>query len=195
MSFAAADLADADGFVTTLTTSTSPVTLDGTDLNGVLVDDDNIGQPPKTGIAFWPTATASNTVGAFTTNAITFTGTYAGETVTRSAAYTSANGNQTVIADGPLETLVSISIPAMADTDGSHTFGFSGIGPRKDKLSNYKAWKVVSNADTANADTAAVHVAYSDGSTDTVELAKGAELLASPVRIYADSTAPVTIYE
>lgn len=195
-SFLAAALADADGFVTTLATKTTADTLTGAELNGALANPAP-GLPPKTGIAFWPSVTTASATGAYTAaSVITFTGTYNGETVTRTVALTAANGGETLIADGPLETLTQIDIEAQADTDGSFTFGFSGIGP---KLlaggTSYKKWLVKSYSDASAADTANVHVAYQDGTTDTVELAKGAQLEAAPVRVYGDTTANVTIYE
>lgn len=196
-SFTAAQLADVDAFVKSIATVASPVTFDGDDLDGALVDEEGVGQPPKAGIAFWPSVTADSSVGAFTIDAdIEFVGTYNGQVVTRLARLTSADGNETIIADGPLETLTAINVPAMADTDGALEFGFSGIGPVL--LAGglkHKQWLVKSYADASAADTAAVHVAYQDGTEDTVELAKGSQLEAAPVRIFADTTAPVTIYE
>lgn len=193
--FTAAQLKDDDGFVLSVATTLGAVTFTGAALDGALVDGSDIGQPPRTGIAFWPSATADNSPGAFALTDITFVGTYNGAVVSRVAAFTTADGSETVIADGPLETLTSIVVPAQADTDGAFTFGYSGIGPVLDANDLEKAWTVVSNADAANADTAAVHVAYANSEANTVELAKGAQLLAKPVRIYADSTAPITVYE
>jgi hypothetical protein len=193
--FAVADLKDDDGFVESVATVTDPATFTGSDLDGALVVDD-VGMPPRTGIAFWPSVTSDSSAGAFAiTEDFEFVGTYNGEEVTRLARLVEVDGGETIIADGPLETLTTINAPAMADTDGALTFGFSGIGPVLDANGNEKAWTVVSNADAANADTAVVHVAYADGSDNSPELAKGMQLLAKPVRIYADSTAPITIYE
>jgi hypothetical protein len=196
MSFLAAGLLDLDGFVTTLSTITSADVLTGAELNGALVVA-NVGLPPKPGIAFWPSVTSSSTTGAFVAGSdIVFTGTYNGQVVTRTSTLTAANGNETIIADGPLETLTRIDIEAQADTDGSFTFGFSGIGPvLLAGGTSYKKWLVKSYADASAADTAALHVAYADGTTDTVELAKGAQLEAAPVRIYGDSTGNYTVYE
>jgi hypothetical protein len=193
MTFAAADLADADGFVESLATVTDPVTLEGEDLDGALVDDE-IGMPPKPNIAFWPSVTADSSAGAFTPDVdIEFHGTYAGVAVTRVAQLTSADGDETIIADGPLETLTSIDIPAMADTDGALTFGFSGIGPKKDSLGNELSWVVVSGAAAADTGTT-ITVAYRNGEQDTVPFLAGTTLQAKPVRILS-ATDPITIYE
>lgn len=195
-SLLAAALADVDAYVDGVATSTSADLIPGTEFNGTLVTDD-VGQPPKAGIAFWPSVTSSSTTGAFTAGSdIVFTGTYNGAVVTRTATLTAANGNETIIADGPLETLTSIAIEAQADTDGTFDLGFSGIGPvLLAGGTSYKKWLVKSYADAANADTAAVVVGYQDGTTDTVELPKGGQLEAAPVRIYATTTAPITVYE
>jgi hypothetical protein len=197
-SLAAAALADPDGFVESIATVTTADVLTGAELDGVLVDANNVGQPPAPGIAFWPTVTSDASAGAFVAGSdIVFTGTYNGATVTRTATLTAVNGDETVFADGPLETLTQIDIEAQADTDGAFTFGFSGISPRRlpGEAVAYKKWLVKSYADAANADTANVHVGYPDGTTDTVELAKGAQLEAAPSRIYGDTTAPITVYE
>jgi len=195
LSFAAGGLADVDAYVDGVATDTSPAVLSGEDLDGTLVTDD-IGQPPKAGIAFWPSVTSSSAAGAFTAlSEIVFTGTYNGATVARTAVLTDGDGNETIIADGPLETLVSIAIEAQADTDGTFDFGFSGVGPKLDAVGSPKRWELVSNAAAAAADTATAHVIYQDGTEDTVLLAKGAALKAAPVRVFADTAPAITIYE
>lgn len=195
-SFLAADLLDVDAYVTSLATKITADTLNGAELNGVLVTA-NVGLPPKTGIAFWPSVSTSSQSGAYVAaSVITFTGTYAGAAVTRTATLTQVNGAETRIADGPLETLTQIDMAAQAATNGAFTFGFSGVGPvLLAGGTAYKKWLVKSYADASAADTGTLHVAYPDGTTDSVELAKGAQLEAAPSRIYADSTGNYTIYE
>lgn len=194
-SMLAAALVDADGHVTSIATKTTADNLTGAELTGAVVTA-NVGLGPKTGMSFWPTATLSSTVGAFVAaSVITWTGTYNGAAITRTATIASADGNATLFASGPMDSVTSIDIAAQADTDGTFTFGFSGVSPGLNAVGAYKPWKVVSYADAANADTAALVVGYSDGSIDTVELPKGGELFASPVRIYGTTTAPITIYE
>jgi len=194
----AVGLLDVDAFVDGVATKATADTLNGAELNGVAVNGTtHIGAHPTTGIAFWPCVfTASQTAGYTAGSVITFTGTYGGAAVTRTVALTQANGNETLIANGPMETVSQIDIEAQPGTSGAFDFGYSGIGPvLLPGGTAYKKWLVKSFADAANADTAAVHVGYPDGTTDTVELAKGAALEAAPSRIYGDTTAPITVYE
>jgi hypothetical protein len=195
ISFLAAELTDVDGYVDGLTTSTSAAALTVADFNGVLAPGAGPGLPPKTGIAFWPSVTTAAAVGAYALADIVFTGTYNGATVARTATLTDADGGETIIADGPLETLTAIDIDAMADTDGEFDFGFSGVSPVLDALGTEKTWQIVAHTDAAAADTGAVVVGYANGETDTVEMAKGEQLLAKPTRVFATTTVPITIYE
>jgi hypothetical protein len=114
----------------------------------------------------------------------------------RTAALTDVDGDETITADGPLETLTRIDVEAQADTDGAFDFGYTSIAPVRDAVGTHKRWLVVSNAAAAAADTGAVHVAYPDDTTDTVLLAKGAELKGAPSRVFGTTTTvAVTIYE
>jgi hypothetical protein len=197
MSFESGDFDDADGIVSTpiATVDTDATTVDCT--NHTIADGANPEAPgfgDFTGFAAWPTVTADDSAGAFNaTDPIQFVGTYMGVDVVREATITTADGDVTVTADGPLETLSEILIPQQADDDGALSFGWTDIGPGSDGNGNLKRWTVVATS------AANVHVAYGtpDAETgeDTVALAVAQTLGAYPYRIFNDSTADLTIYE
>ncbi len=174
--------ADPDGLKTTISSATTAQSYSGAALNGT-----NVCGGGKTGLASWPSVTSSSTVGAFNAgSAITFTGTYDGAAVTRTALLTAANGNETVLADGPLDigSVTVITVAAQADTDGSFTFGWSGIAPQASRQS----WRVVVRE-------AGSIVVANGGEQDTVLLPIHGAHEAWVRRIYANTTIDVTVYE
>jgi hypothetical protein len=58
---------------------------------------------------------------------ITFTGTYGGKAVVRTATVVGTGGNATFVADGPMNTVTSITVAAQANTSGAWTFGWNDI--------------------------------------------------------------------
>lgn len=199
MTFTTSDFADADAIKTTVSTSTSAASYSGAGLNGAMANPGPAAPEfaSKTGYASYPSVTSSSTVGAFTAGSdIVFTGTYNGVAVTRTATLTAANGNETQVADGPMDTVTQIDVEAQADTDGSFTFGFTDLAPSGDgsgaatgSAGRIKQWWVVA-ATAGN-----VHVGYSDGTSDTIPMQAGALIEAYPTRIYADTAVTVTVYE
>jgi len=178
---AAANLADVDAFKSAAATPTSAVTYSAADLDGVLANP-GPSTDAKMLVPRYPSVTSTANAATYnTTDAIQFHGTYGGESVTRSATLTDANGDETIIADGPLDTLTSIDVPAQLLAGGTLAFGFSGIGRRRrngvdQRLVFYPA------ADGT------VKVGYPDGITDSMPVQAYLVAPASPYRIYADTT-------
>jgi hypothetical protein len=135
----------------------------------------------------WPSVTNTSQSGKYiAASTIVFTGTYGGVVTTRTAALTTANGGETVVADGPLDhgSITSIVVAAQVDTAGAFTFGWTGVGPKK----GY-AWHMVAR------EAGSYHVGHSDGGDDTLALPAHGEHLAAVNRIYGDVTLDVTVYE
>jgi len=192
MSFTTSQTADADGIKTSIATSTSAANYSGAALNGAMVTS-NVAYPrfnSKLDVASYPTVTASNTVGAFVAaSAVVFTGTYSGEAVTRTATLTSANGNETQFADGPMDSVTSIAVAAQADTDGTFTFGFSGLVPTKNNVGQLKRWNFMA-ATSGN-----VVVGFSDGTSDTIAAVAGIVYPVAITRLYTTTAVTVTVFE
>ena len=117
---------------------------------------------------------------------IVFHGTYGGVETTRSVALTTADGNETLTASGPLDhgSITKIVVAAQATTAGAFLFGWTGVGPRE----GY-AWAIVAR------EAGTVHVGHADGGEDTCTLAAHGLHLALVNRIYGDVTIDVTAYE
>ena len=126
-----AALLDADGIKTTIATVASDVTYTGADLNGAYANPGPAIPAPggHDDVPQYPLAVASSNAGSYTAGSeITFVGTYGGATVTRTATVVGTDGGATFIADGPLDTVVSITVEAQANTGGAWTFGFTDVG-------------------------------------------------------------------
>jgi hypothetical protein len=191
MTLAAADLADPDGIKTTVSTSLTAVSYSGAALNGALVFS-NVAEPRFGGfleLASFPTATLSNTVGAFfAASKVRWIGTYGGVAVTREASISTANGNETITGDGPMDTVTSVTVEAQQDTDGTFTFGFSGACPRRANGRVRSWWLVGGGAGN-------IVAGYANGQSDTLVSAAGREHPVLVSRILATTAVPVTIYE
>lgn len=114
-----ADLADPNGIKTSFATLTSSHTYSGAALDGVLAG--STFSPPRV-----PTITLASATGAYSTTAITVTGTDKdGTAATVDLTPTSANGGETLTGRGweRLATITSIAFPAQASTAGSFTIG------------------------------------------------------------------------
>ncbi len=108
--------------------------------------------------------------------------------MTRTATVSGTGGGATFIADGPLETCTQIDVAAQADTDGSWTFGWSGVGPWTDGSgadgpNRLRRW-IVKATDTNN-----IHIANAQGDQDTAPMQAGDHHIMYAARIYADTAA------
>ena len=186
----AAELADADGIKESIATATSAATYSGVDLDGTSTVG-VVGSQTFERLASWPTVSASSAAGAYTDeSAVTFTGTWGGEIVTRTATIAGTDGNATFTADGPLDlgSVTSISVEAHADTDGAFTFGWSGVGPRKGR-----SWILIAREDV---DAGELDVEFSNGQQDpNLSLTSGETLGAFVTRVLATTTVDFTAYE
>lgn len=175
--------ADPNGLKTSIASATSLQTYSGTALNGT-----NVCGGGHSALSSWPTVTTSSTVGAFVAGSkVFFVGTYNRVTTERSATMGSADGNETLIADGPLDigSVTQIRVEAQADTDGTLEFGWTGVAPRAES----PKWRLVART------AAALTVEHEDGTQDTFTPAAGNEHLAWVRRILAATAATVTAYE
>ncbi len=175
--------ADPNGLKTSIATALTAQNYTAGGLNGT-----NVCGAGFANLISWPTATASNTTGAFVAgSAITFTGTYDGAAVTRTALLTSADGNETVMANGPLDigSVTAIAVAAQADTDGTFLFGWSGVGPKPGQPS----WRIVARS------AGVVVVANDAGEIDAeLTLAAHGAHEAWVRRIFATTAVDVTAY-
>lgn len=113
------DMADADGLMLPVATSTSASTISGAGLTGTLA---TTTLDPARPVQI----TTSAAVGAYNiTDPIEVTGTLdTGRTFTERVFLTDADGGEVVVLNFPLATVTSIAIPAQATTGGQFTFGF-----------------------------------------------------------------------
>lgn len=169
--FATGDLVAATAIKTSIATVAAITTYSGAALNGAAVTA-NVAAPAH-GFAAYPTATATNSPGSYVNNStIQFVGTYRGEAVTRTATCTSTAGNGTFTADGPVDTVTSITVAAQTNTSGAWTFGFIDMVATSRSLSSpRKMFKKLVGAATGN-----IVVGYGVGSgavTDTIPTTAG----------------------
>lgn len=189
-------LADDDAIKTSVATATSAAVYSGEDLDGDAASDGVARPAPNDhlGLASFPSVTTASQAGSYKAGSkVTFIGhyglTFGDETVTsdqlvrRTAVITDPDGNETVIADGPLESVIAIEVEAQEDTDGALEFGFSGLAPRKGER-----FVQLEGLDEGN-----IHVAYGDDE-DTIPTDVGRKHECMPSRIFADSTAIFTLY-
>ncbi|HWA29129.1 MAG TPA: hypothetical protein VG734_25995 [Lacunisphaera sp.] len=187
MQFAVAALASANGIKTSIASATSIQTYSGGALNGAML-------APLLGgfqrLGSFPSVTTSAQASAYTLNStVTFTGPWRGQTVTRTATITNTGNAATYVADGPLDGApTSITVAAQAATNGAFTFGWSGITPAC-TTGRFREWSVVCTS------AGNLHCECGSDNPDTVPLIAGQQYLASPTRIYPDSTGAYTIYE
>jgi hypothetical protein len=183
-----ANILDADAIKTSIATSTSAASYTGAALNG---DDANPGPATPTpdghtGVPQYPVAVGAG-AGAFVDgSAVTFTGTYGGETTVRTATVVGANGG-TFIADGPLDTCDTVDVEEQADTDGTWTFGFTDIGVWKEH-NEFNPCRQI-RADAAGV----VSVVYEGGYADLLPFTTGQVQQVGPNRIVQATTTATTI--
>lgn len=191
---AAANLIDVDGFKTSIATAASVQSYSGGALNGA-----SASAGPAHGFAFIPSATLASNSGSYVAgSAITFVGTYLGVATTRTGLIVGANGNETVLGDGPLDgPLTSIGVAAQVNTGGSFQFGWTDmlpagrIGPTPGFGS---AKQPASWLGLTPSTSGAVHVGYSGSLEDTIAGIAGAHIEAAIQRVYANTAVAVTIF-
>jgi hypothetical protein len=179
--------ADDNGIKTSIATAATAQTYIGTTINGTSTVGKAIATGSHSAFASWPTVTASSAAASYVAaSAIVFTGRHGGVVTTRTARLTTANGNETVIADGPLDhgSITKIEVAAQVDTAGAFLFGWTGVGPTK----GY-AWTLVAR------EAGTIVVSHANGGDDTLVLPAHGQHLAFVSRIYAAVTIDVTVYE
>lgn len=181
---------DADGIKTSIATAASVQTYLPT-FNGVAgntvgksLDASNV---THTAFASYPTVTNTSATGSYVNaSTVVFHGTYGREVVTRTATLTSADGGQTLLADGPLDmgSITKIVVAAQVDTAGAFTFGWRDICPKKGF-----GWIVVAR------EAGTIRVENSDGDDDATTLAAHGMHLTPVSRIYSSVTIDLSVYE
>lgn len=157
---------DATAIKTSIATAATAQSYTGAALNGSDVGSDHIARPAPSGhehVAQYPIAVASNSAGSYVADSlITFTGTYGGVAVVRTATVVGTDGNATFIANGPLDTCSQIDVAAQADTSGAFTFGWDDIAcPGPDSI-------VTPFRQLVATSTGAVRITCGDGHPDTI---------------------------
>jgi hypothetical protein len=123
--------ADPDAIKFAFATSTSPVTLSGAQLDGII---GTSTMSPRRG----PTATLAPAVGAYSLAPWVWTVVdWYGATTTRTAAPTSANGGETIGVDEDVAQVVSVFIPGQVSTAGSIQLGTAQVDGRGSDLMGF----------------------------------------------------------
>lgn len=120
--YAAGDLAVADGIKQSFATSTSPVVLTADNWDGDHVLPGGFLDLPRS-----ITLSFSNDFGQFSTDPIVIAGFRGGQAVSLEVT-TTANGNETLRPEHLFDQVTSISLPAMGGTAGEITIGVQDIG-------------------------------------------------------------------
>jgi hypothetical protein len=191
MTFAAADLIDADAIKTSVATSTDAVAYTSGDFDGAAKTPEGFAGFADVGAI--PCVSSSSAAGAYTPGStVTFTGPWRGETVTRVATLAEEDGNETAYADGPLDGApTAIDVEAQADTDGAFTFGWGGVAPlyTSGTGAHQRLWWVRCGETAGD-----IHVRYSLGE-DTIAATAGAEYTAAVAAVLGDTAVELTILE
>jgi hypothetical protein len=190
------DLADADGIKTSVGTETTAQTYTGADLDGANANPGPALPAPGgyADLTQYPSVTTTTQANAYnTTDPIVFVGTFGGIAVERSALLTAAGGNETIVADGPIEQVSEVRVPAQLLDTGTFTFGLSGIGPfgrARGEIVQSEPWRTMQCTVAGT-----LHVQYAGGYDDTIPASAGESYPSEPIRIYADSTAEFILYQ
>jgi hypothetical protein len=184
----AAELADVDAFKTSVATATSAAVYSGATLNGAKANPGPVTDE-KMRVAAYPSVTSSAQASTYnTTDPIVWTGTRGGEVVTVETLLTDANGDETIVGASPLDTLVSIAVPAMLGASGALEFGFSGLAaPRRHDRT--QPMLVMALAEGI------VHVGYPDGVEDSFRLNAYQVAPLSAYRIYPDTNVGIAVLD
>jgi hypothetical protein len=191
---AAANLLDVDGFKTSIATAATAQSYSGGALNGA-----SASAGPAHGFAFIPSATLASNAGSYVPgSAVTFVGTYLGVATTRTGLIVGADGNETVLGDGPLDgPLTSIGVAAQVNTGGSFQFGWTDMLPagRGGPTPGFSAPKQIAPwLGLTPSTSGAVHVGYAGSRDDTIAGIAGTHIEAAIQRIYANTAVAVTIF-
>lgn len=179
-SYAAALVADADGILQSVSTSTSPVT--HTTFNGAQISSGRLDLPRTV------TITLSNTAGAFAEEDIVITGQRGGQVVTETLTPTSINGNETLRGTQPFDLITSIALPAQGSGAGSYTIGVQDIcAPENGEFCGAELHA-----------TGTLNVQYGGGNTDAIPVGAAQVGFVKPIRFQrvltsAALTAPTTV--
>lgn len=120
--YAAADVADADGVKTSFATSTSPVALTIADWNGAAITAAGLLDLPRT-----ITITRSAVANQYSLSPIVLTGLRGGVEVTESLTPANDDGGDVLRGTQAFDFLTSIAIPAQAATGGAFLIGVQDI--------------------------------------------------------------------
>jgi hypothetical protein len=111
---------DIDSIKLAVATDTNAAEYTTSELDGVFGDEDFDESR-------YVVVTTSSTVGAFNADDIVFTGLLAGEEVTDTITLTAVNGGETLYGDQLFDSITMIEVTAMADTDGTISFGTAAV--------------------------------------------------------------------
>lgn len=120
--YAAAEVADADGVKTSFASVAAPVALAVADWNGAAITAAGLLDLPRT-----ITITRTSASNQYSVNPIVLTGTYDGRTVTESLTPQNDDGGDVLRGTQAFHFLTNVDIPADAGTGGSYTIGVQDI--------------------------------------------------------------------
>lgn len=124
VSFAAADLADADGVITSFASSASPVTKLPANMTGAAMSGTTgrFSKLPRT-----VTITLASAANQYAISGIVITGERGGTTVTETLTPVTDDGNETLRGVQVFDSIASIAFPAQAGAGGSFQVGVQDI--------------------------------------------------------------------
>lgn len=120
--YAAADVADADGVKTSFATVASPVALTVADWNGAAITAAGLLDLPRS-----ITITRTSAANQYSVDPIVLTGLRNGVTVTESLTPANDDGNDVLRGTQAFDFLTAIDIPTQAGTGGAFTIGVQDI--------------------------------------------------------------------
>ncbi|UOF77386.1 hypothetical protein [Caudoviricetes sp.] len=120
--YAAADIADADGVKTSFATVAAPVVLVPADFNGAAMTTGGVLDLPRS-----ITITRSSAANQFSVSPIVITGTRGGVEVTESLTPANNDGNDVLRGTQAFDVITSISLPTAGGTGGAYTIGVQDI--------------------------------------------------------------------
>lgn len=120
--YAAADVADADGVKTTFATVAAPVALTVADWNGAAITAAGLLDLPRT-----ITITRGNNANQYAVDPIVLTGLRGGVTVTESLTPSTDDGNDVLRGTQAFDFLISIAMPTQGGTGGTFLIGVQDI--------------------------------------------------------------------
>lgn len=180
-----ANILDAAAIKTSIATVAAITTYTGAALNGADANPGPAYPTPDghTDVPQYPLAVAAANAGSYVNGStIVFTGLYGGKSTQRTATVVGTDGSATFIADGPLDSVISITIGAQVNTGGSWTFGFTDIGA-------WCEYAELNPCRAVRANDAGVIASVDDaGHTDLTPFTAGQFMAIAPSRIVASTT-------